>query len=1230
MANKRIYSIEINGIAESVKQTDLLLEKINNLNDKLKDISKDKIKITLGGKETQKEVETTENTVASLRKELSALKKQWANTDINSDGFKELSKKVLDATNKVKKLESATGDFRRNVGNYTNSIVSAFQKFPQEVQNNINSLKSFNGNVDTLNGQVRMLKKAMEELAASGGANSEEMKALEEVYSNVAYQAQTLNERLNEVTDNTAGFTLMIDSLSQIANIMQVATAASQLFGKSNEDVAKGIAKLQQIMAIASGLEKLKQAFQTNGVAIRLWNSSLGVSDKILKMLKVSTLAEAQAQGTLSTATIVSANAMKTLRTAIASTGIGALVVLIGSLVGWLMSLGDETEDVKESFEDLNKTTEILIQGLNVKKELGLINSLDAARQKVKLLQNQLSKTNDEIEELIKKELSGWVDAYDGVTDRLGSRLKGLLYSSSILVNDALSAQKYIQLFNDALLDLKVDEASDGWIAIAEQRIEELEKLRDAYIEVEKEQNNFFEGIKDMNIQSMEDGYDKQLAIIEENYRKQQEKYVGNQEALLAAKKLYEKQVADLDEEWAKKRQNIEMQISANELASHKRNLSIRLRQLELERQREIQVARDSKIEVERQIGAINAKYNKMRNDEIEKSRTAFEKTLQQSITATEKMTNEYERIVRSWEEITTHFYDEQVNGHGKLSEIFKEVFDLDNANLGEGFDVLQSGKFSEYFREEDKVVRQMLLEWNSALQIYYDGRAQETRDYYENEKKVLNTYYDESLLLLATELENEKKEREKSIKDSEYTESQKYDLLQQLNDEFAAKVALETEKIEQQRVKAVKEANEQIEKTYEQNISNTINYIKRADAVLKSQMNNTNYTNSFGLFNLKQANDDAKEYVRTYTNLKQQLENQLIDLNKKFKDGLINSDTFIKTKEELMQLIQDYDNSIKDINNKSKNNVSEFISSINTYASEIGNTINGMISAFGDLTNYEIEKEIDTLEKEMEQLEKMYDKQEELAKKHTDNIKSIEDELQTARGDRRDQLIAAYAAENQAKEEAYKKEQEIAKQKERNERKQEALSKQQKKAEYKRNVAQSIVSASLAVLNALATQPFIPVGVAMGALATSLGAVQIATIAKQKPYANGGLLDGASHANGGIPIPELGAEVEGGEFVTNKKTTSDNLPLLQYINEQKHKIGAEEMANFFANGFNKMNVSKSRFANGGELPQMQAQNTLQSSREIVVTDNRPVIVSVEEINRVNSNVRNVQTLAGI
>jgi len=93
--------------------------------------------------------------------------------------------------------------------------------------------------------------------------------------------------------------------------------------------------------------------------------------------------------------------------------------------------------------------------------------------------------------------------------------------------------------------------------------------------------------------------------------------------------------------------------------------------------------------------------------------------------------------------------------------------------------------------------------------------------------------------------------------------------------------------------------------------------------------------------------------------------------------------------------------------------------------------------------------------------------------------------------------------------------------------------------------IAMAIVSTSQAVLAALSqTTDFTPtqsIRTANAIAAGVFGGAQIATIAAQK-FQDGGMINGNSHANGGVPFTVAGRggfEAEGGEFITNKRAVS-------------------------------------------------------------------------------------------
>ena len=98
-------------------------------------------------------------------------------------------------------------------------------------------------------------------------------------------------------------------------------------------------------------------------------------------------------------------------------------------------------------------------------------------------------------------------------------------------------------------------------------------------------------------------------------------------------------------------------------------------------------------------------------------------------------------------------------------------------------------------------------------------------------------------------------------------------------------------------------------------------------------------------------------------------------------------------------------------------------------------------------------------------------------------------------------------------------------------------------------------LNTAVAVAAGLATPaiPPFPSAIAAGVF----GAAQAALVLAQPlpSFSKGGLLKGASHANGGILLGNNGrafAEAEGNEFIVNKKMTMKHLPLLEDINSGK------------------------------------------------------------------------------
>ena len=221
-------------------------------------------------------------------------------------------------------------------------------------------------------------------------------------------------------------------------------------------------------------------------------------------------------------------------------------------------------------------------------------------------------------------------------------------------------------------------------------------------------------------------------------------------------------------------------------------------------------------------------------------------------------------------------------------------------------------------------------------------------------------------------------------------------------------------------------------------------------------------------------------------------------------------------------------------------------------------------------------------------------------------------------------------AAEIAAQRQAVVEQKRIQKEQEANEKRLEEIEYQRSVMQWQQSLNQALISNSLAIMNALATSPFVPNGIAMAALATSAGAVQIALIKKQKPkkYESGGVIEGKSHKDGGVKVLNGRAEVEGGEFITNKVSTMRNIELLTFINSKKKKVDLNDLIEFYSDNSSRKKVNLTgKFADGGTLP------TIDISRDnntIVVRDDSTYQVQVVDIIKKTDDVKKVRVLAGL
>lgn len=401
--------------------------------------------------------------------------------------------------------------------------------------------------------------------------------------------------------------------------------------------------------------------------------------------------------------------------------------------------------------------------------------------------------------------------------------------------------------------------------------------------------------------------------------------------------------------------------------------------------------------------------------------------------------------------------------------------------------------------------------------------------------------------------------------------------------------------------------------------------------------------TNDFGFINYGAYRQSLQDALNSTKEVANQIESEKEALQNALNNNEISFDDFQKAKQELDDFAEEVKDKTDDLKDGLSNSFNTWMGgvmeSINSYSS----VLSGMFDSISELYTRQLDAEQEKLDKqqelldaELEMIEENLQKQEEVTQEHNDKVNSIEDELKSARGDRRQALIDQLAAERKAQEQSIEKEKQLTEEKKKQAQKQEQLKKQQDALEKKRrqqekraSIVQATINTFTAVSNALAVQPWF-VGLALSAVALGLGMANVAQISSQQ-YANGGLLNGKRHSQGGMKIQGTNMEVEGGEYVTNRTSTNANLPLLEYINSNRRTLTKDDLIKFYDNGKTTLinRPMQTKFEEGGQLPQLSVDVKSLMNNAQAQQDDRPLVVSVVDIVNQTENLRQVRVLAG-
>lgn len=772
---------------------------------------------------------------------------------------------------------------------------------------------------------------------------------------------------------------------------------------------------------------------------------------------------------------------------------------------------------------------------------------------------------------------------------------------------------------------LRYDEHTNGLLANIEKfskkgqfYVNRINAIKDALLELGQTMGMQIPDagmLKQLEIDAMKDGLAKQREQIELNRKKELANFVGNKAMEKAINAKYDREILDAQKAASKEMASVYADLESLKIELMKEGWEKQKRQLEHERDERIRAIRESEKLVSERTKLVQEIYR-------------------QKILDAEK----------KWAADRIQVYKDLYHD---IQELNRETFKMETENSNKNVDNKES---KDKINAGQSLINGVSYKDTKTLEEYYkrildiEEKAAQKREQIRKEDLDRQKDYD---------IDDENLRHEKAIDkiNSEYAEKLKqglidqkqYDkLIEEENDAHTARMNAIDKQYNADSEESTQEALQDKYDAYRDYYNKLVDMTGEKLTKVNEEMSKADKPLNLGFgLNIGAVTKNLDKVKEKYNEIKQDIINKKIELGQALNEKKISPEDFIVANKALDDYLNQVDLQLEAAEQKQAQAVEKFVAKLNQYVQQLGQGFMQIMQAVWDYQDYEFDKEQDELDKWNEELDEALDKQEDIISEHKNNIDSIEDELATARGDRRQHLIDQLNAEIAAQRAAQKEEQRIKKEQEQAKKKEEALEKKRREAEYKRNVMQAFVSWHLSIANGLATQPFLPVGIAMGALATTLGAVQYALVKSQKPYAKGGQLDGGvaqgkRHRDGGIPVLGGRASIEGGEFITNRQTTANNVDLLEFVNSKHRKLNIDDFIDFYSSGKAKKNIismsPRTKFADGGQIPTLD--NTYSFDDRLLESfekySNRPVQVSVVDINNKQDDVKRVQALAGL
>lgn len=452
--------------------------------------------------------EQSQNTIKGLKKEIADLKKTLETAEIGSDKFTQASRDLAKAQADLKTVMADGKKATDAIDGSYNHLVATMAELKKQWKATADEVKR-----NELGQQIDEINSQLKEMDASIG----------NFQRNVGDYANSFEEALEKQQKATKNLRTGLEGLQKTASGLASGYAAVQgvmnLLNIENSEFEKAMIKVQSAMAVAQGIGGMKDLIEGGGTLITVFkNATTGVKAFI--------------------------KGLSGIKAAIVSTGIGALVVAVGTLVAYwddLMALikkdEGEVEKLKTEFEGLKNDMKakdedfeffIKLQEAAGKSRREILKTREA--QASARYDDLYAKYNEKADSLVNYETGFWGNLFgDDKLEELQKQVAELREMRDAAYQAWQSASNAITLYDAEQETKKREDAAAAAKAQLNQAKDIAERARQATIDTKWEElaelKTIYDQEKALLIQkgidtaNLTEEYNKKVAEINEKYK---------------------------------------------------------------------------------------------------------------------------------------------------------------------------------------------------------------------------------------------------------------------------------------------------------------------------------------------------------------------------------------------------------------------------------------------------------------------------------------------------------------------------------------------------------------------------------------------------------------------------------------------------------------------------------------------------------------------------------------